>query len=374
MTILSKWKVTTFVGTRPEIVRLSEVIKLLDRVFEHRLVHSGQNSLQYLNEVFFDELEIPQPSKVLGTDISSLGAFLGTFLPLAEKELEDNPPDAILILGDTNTSLVAIIAKRMGIPVFHLEAGNRSFDVNVPEEINRKIVDHSSDYNLAYTEHARRNLLHEGIHPRDVSVIGSPLREVLLKNSNKIKNSKILESLNLKKKGYFLVSMHRQENVNSEARLRTLVDALEGVSSTYGKKVIVTLHPRTKDKLDSFGIRCSDNIVLITPLGFIDYVALQLGAVSVLSDSGSVSEEAAILGFRALTIRNSMERPESLEAGAVLLAGANRISVLRALEALEILGSDFSAPTEYEIEDTSNRVVSFMLSVLPNHKSWAGIR
>jgi len=373
MTILSKWKITTFVGTRPEIVRLSEVIKLLDTVFEHRLVHSGQNSLHYLNEVFFDELEIPQPSKMLDTDNSSLGAFLGTFFPLAEEELLINPPDAVLILGDTNTSLVAIIAKRMGIPVFHLEAGNRSFDANVPEEINRRIVDHSSDYNLAYTEHARRNLLDEGIHPRDTSVIGSPLREVLLKNSDKVKNSKILESLNLKKKNYFLVSMHRQENVNSEARLRSLVDALEGVSSTYSKKVIVTLHPRTKDKLDRFGIKCSDNIVLITPLGFIDYVALQLGAVSVLSDSGSVSEEAAILGFRALTIRNSMERPESLESGVVLLAGANRMSILRALEALEILGSDFSAPTEYEIEDTSKRVVSFMLSVLPNHKTWAGI-
>jgi UDP-N-acetylglucosamine 2-epimerase (non-hydrolysing) len=374
MTITSKWKVTTFVGTRPEIVRLSEVIKLLDCVFEHRLVHSGQNSLQYLNEVFFDELEIPQPTKMLATDNSSLGAFLGTFLPLAEEEFLTNPPDAVLILGDTNTSLVAIIAKRMGIPIFHLEAGNRSFDANVPEEINRKIVDHSSDYNLAYTEHARRNLLDEGMHPRDTSVIGSPLREVLQKNSDKIKNSKILESLKLEKKSYFLVSMHRQENVNSEARLRSLVDALEGVSSTYSKKVIVTLHPRTKDKLEFFGIKCSDNIVFITPLGFIDYVALQLDAVSVLSDSGSVSEEAAILGFRALTIRNSMERPESLEAGVVLLAGANRISILRALEALEILGSDFSAPAEYEIEDTSKRVVSFMLSVLPNHKTWAGIR
>jgi UDP-N-acetylglucosamine 2-epimerase len=373
MTTENKWKVTTFVGTRPEIVRLSEVIKLLDSVFEHRLVHSGQNSLQYLNEVFFDELEIPKPSKMLVTDNSSLGAFLGTFLPLAEEELLINPPDAVLILGDTNTSLVAIIAKRMGIPIFHLEAGNRSFDANVPEEINRKIVDHSSDYNLAYTEHARRNLLDEGMHPRDTSVIGSPLREVLLKNSERFKNSKILESLNLKEKTYYLVSMHRQENVNSEARLRSLVDALEGVSSTYSKKVIVTLHPRTKDKLDSFGIKCSDNIVYITPLGFIDYVALQLGAVSVLSDSGSVSEEAAILGFRALTIRNSMERPESLESGVVLLAGANRMSILRALEALELLGSDFSLPTEYEIKDTSKRVVSFMLSVLPNHKNWAGI-
>jgi UDP-N-acetylglucosamine 2-epimerase len=373
MTDTSKWKVTTFVGTRPEIVRLSEVIKLADVVFEHRLIHSGQNSLEYLNEVFFSELEIPRPTKIFKTNNSSLGSFLGSFLELAESELLNNRPDAVIILGDTNTSLVSILAKRMEIPIFHLEAGNRSFDANVPEEINRKIVDHSSDYNLAYTEHARRNLLSEGLHPRNLSVIGSPLREVLLKNSDKIKGSKILELLDLEKKDYFLVSMHRQENVNSESRLRSLVDALEAVSESYGKKVIVSLHPRTKDKLESFGINCSSRIVFITPVGFIDYVALQMNAIFVLSDSGSISEEAGILGFRALTIRNSMERPEALEAGGVLLAGANRLSILRALEAVAKLGPDFKTPDEYTIEDTSDRVISFVLSVLPNHRAWTGI-
>ena len=370
----NKWKVTTFIGTRPEIIRLSEIIKLADVVFEHRLIHSGQNSVEFLNEVFFNELDIPHPSKILETDTSSLGAFLGTFLPLAENEFINNRPDAVLILGDTNTSLVSIIAKRMGIPVFHLEAGNRSFDVNVPEEINRKIVDHSSDYNLAYTEHARRNLLNEGLHPRTTSVIGSPLREVLHKNFDKVQNSKVLEHLDLEPQEYYLVSMHRQENVNSELQLRMLVDALECVSNMQDKRVIVTLHPRTKDKLESFGINCSNKIEFITPLGFIDYVALQINAISVLSDSGSISEEAAILGIRALTIRSSMERPEALEAGVVLLTGGNQMSILRALEALEKLGSNFGTPAEYEIKDTSNRVVSFMVSVLPNHKVWAGIR
>jgi UDP-N-acetylglucosamine 2-epimerase (non-hydrolysing) len=374
MTDSSKWKVTTFVGTRPEIVRLSEVIKLADVVFEHRLIHSGQNSVDYLNEVFFNELEIPRPTKILKAENSSLGAFLGKFLPQAEEELVNNRPDAILILGDTNTALVAILAKRMGIPIFHLEAGNRSFDMNVPEEINRKIVDHSSDYNLAYTEHARRNLLNEGLHPRNTSVIGSPLKEVLLKNFGKVQKSKILQQLKLEVNSYYLVSMHRQENVNSEVHLRTLIDALEGLSDVHNKKVIVTLHPRTRDKLDSFGIRCSDKIVFITPLGFIDYVALQINAISVLSDSGSISEEAAILGIRALTIRSSMERPEALEAGVVLLAGGNRLSILRALEALEALESSFTIPTEYSIEDSSKRVISFVISVLPNHKAWAGIR
>ena len=374
MTDSSKWKVTTFVGTRPEIVRLSEVIKLADVVFEHRLIHSGQNSVDYLNEVFFNELEIPRPTKILKAENSSLGAFLGKFLPQAEEELVNNRPDAILILGDTNTALVAILAKRMGIPIFHLEAGNRSFDMNVPEEINRKIVDHSSDYNLAYTEHARRNLLNEGLHPRNTSVIGSPLKEVLLKNFGKVQKSKVLQQLKLEVNSYYLVSMHRQENVNSEDHLRALIDALEGLSDVHNKKVIVTLHPRTRDKLDSFGIRCSDKIVFITPLGFIDYVALQINAISVLSDSGSISEEAAILGIRALTIRSSMERPEALEAGVVLLAGGNRLSILRALEALEKLESSFTIPTEYTIEDSSKRVISFVISVLPNHKAWAGIR
>jgi UDP-N-acetylglucosamine 2-epimerase (non-hydrolysing) len=374
MTDSSKWKVTTFVGTRPEIVRLSEVIKLADVVFEHRLIHSGQNSLEYLNEIFFNELEIPRPTKIFEAVNSSLGAFLGNFLPQAEEELLNNRPDAILILGDTNTALVAILAKRMGIPIFHLEAGNRSFDINVPEEINRKIVDHSSDYNLAYTEHARRNLLNEGLHPRNTSVIGSPLKEVLLKNFSKVQKSRILKQLKLEINGYYLVSMHRQENVNSEVQLRALVDALEGLSEIYNKKVIVTLHPRTRDKLDSFGIRCSDNIEFITPLGFIDYVALQVNAISVLSDSGSISEEAAILGIRALTIRSSMERPEALEAGVVLLAGGSRLSILRALEALEKLELSFSIPTEYTIVDSSKRVISFIISALPNHKAWAGIR
>lgn len=370
----SKWRVTTFVGTRPEIIRLSEIIKLADTVFDHRLIHSGQNSVDYLNEVFFKELEIPHPDEVFETDNSSLGNFLGTFLPNAERELTDNRPDGIMILGDTNTALVSIIARRLNIPVFHLEAGNRSFDSNVPEEINRRIVDHSSDYNLAYSEHARRNLLDEGLHPRTVFVIGSPLNEVLKKNYNHVLESRVLEELNLENQNYYLVSMHRQENVNSKDRLLALIEALEAVAQASGKKVVVSLHPRTNDKLQKFGIECSKNILLVSPFGFHDYVALQQNAIVVLSDSGSISEEAAILGFKAITIRNSMERPEALETGVVVLAGTEPRSILRAIEGFEGIDQESKGPVDYQVIDTSKRVISIVLSILPNHKDWAGIR
>jgi UDP-N-acetylglucosamine 2-epimerase (non-hydrolysing) len=368
-----KWKLTTFVGTRPELIRLSEIIRLADVVFEHRLIHSGQNSAGYLNEVFFADLNIRKPDISFNCDTDSLGKFMSDLVLKTEYELTLNRPDAILILGDTNTAYVSIIARRMKIPVYHLEAGNRSYDNNVPEEINRKIVDHAADFNLAYTEFARRNLLAEGIHPRTISVVGSPLREVIQKHKTGIESSPILNSLGVEPDQYFLVSMHRQENVNTKHRLQEFVLALEEVHSHYSLPLILSLHPRTKSMFDEFKVKLSQGLKPITPLGFFDYIALQANAKAVISDSGSISEEAAILKIPAITIRNSMERPEALEAGSVILAGSTSKSILLSLDGLFALGSTESAPLDYELTDTSRRTVAFILSTISNHSTWFGL-
>jgi UDP-N-acetylglucosamine 2-epimerase (non-hydrolysing) len=368
-----KWKLTTFVGTRPELIRLSEVIRLADVVFEHRLIHSGQNSVGYLSEVFFAELNIRKPDISFNCDTESLGKFMSDLFLKTEYELTLNRPDAILILGDTNTAYVSIIARRMKIPVYHLEAGNRSYDNNVPEEINRKIVDHAADFNLAYTEFARRNLLAEGIDPRTISVVGSPLREVIQKHKTGIESSPILNSLGVEPDQYFLVSMHRQENVNTKHRLQEFVLALEEVHSHYSLPLILSLHPRTKSMFDEFKVKLSQGLKPITPLGFFDYIALQDNAKAVISDSGSISEEAAILKIPAITIRNSMERPEALEAGSVILAGSTSKSILLSLDGLFALGPTESAPLDYELTDTSRRTVAFILSTISNHSTWFGL-
>lgn len=373
MTEQSKWKVTTFVGTRPELIRLAEIIRLADKVFDHRLIHSGQNSVDYLNSMFFSDLEIRNSDSVFACDNSSLGTFLSDLFIKTEAELTQNRPDAILILGDTNTAFVAIIARRMKIPVYHLEAGNRSFDNNVPEEINRKIIDHTSDFNLAYTEFARQNLLNEGLHPRTVSVIGSPLNEVISRHKIKSSKSEILQKLGIRKNEYILASMHRQENVNTELRLQEFVEALEEVHGYHQTPIILSLHPRTNSMLKKFGIELSDGLRPITPVGFLDYLALQSNAKLVISDSGSISEEASLLGIPAVTIRDSMERPEALEAGSLVLAGSDRTSILRAIQGLSVIGQAESIPKDYEISDTSHRTISFILSTISNHKSWFGL-
>ena len=369
-----KWKLSTFVGTRPELIRLSEIIRLSDQIFEHRLIHTGQNSADYLNAIFFSDLEIRQPDLTFNCNNTSLGNFLADLFTKTEQELTVNRPDAILVLGDTNTSFVAIIARRMQIPVYHLEAGNRSFDNNVPEEINRKIIDHTSDFNLAYTEFARRNLLSEGLHPRTLSVVGSPLNEVISKQKVKISKSTILSKLGLEKNLYFVSSMHRQENVNSKFRLEKFIDALEEVRNYYKVPIILSLHPRTKTMLEDFNIGLNSGFIPITPVGFLDYLALQTGALAVISDSGSVSEEAALLGIPAITIRDSMERPEALEAGSVILAGSTNESILRAVQGLLKLGISSTVPVDYRIEDTSRKTVSFILSTISSHQSWFGLR
>lgn len=363
-------KITTIVGTRPEIIRLSEIIKHFDKVFEHRFIHTGQNQDPNLSTIFFKDLELREPDIFLGNSATTLGKFVGNLFEKIEEEFINNRPDAIVILGDTNSALSAILAKRMAIPVYHLEAGNRSFDKNVPEEINRKIVDHSSDFNLVYTEHARTNLLTEGIHPRSIAITGSPLREVINKNLNKIEKSNILERLNLKKQQYILVSSHRQENIDFPARFEELLNTLKEVSSKFILPVLVSTHPRTKKILDQTKNGKINSIIFHDPFNFTDYNKLQKEAFVVLSDSGTISEESSMLDFRAITIRDSMERPEALEAGSIVMAGIKSDQVLNAIKIVTENPRSLTVPDAYKIEDCSIRVSNFILSTVNEYKFW----
>jgi len=376
-----KLTVVTVVGTRPEIIRLSRVIPLLDKHFNHIFVNTGQNKDPMLSKVFFDELEIRTPDLYLDVDTSTLGAVLGDTLAKIEKVFLEHKPDAVLILGDTNSAISAVLAKRMHIPVYHMEAGNRSFDENVPEETNRRLVDHVSDFNLPYTEHARRNLLTEGLQPRRIMVCGSPMREVLEYYMSKIQASNILETLDLEPQKYFLVSAHRQENVDSPERLKDLLETLKKVHETWGLPIMVSTHPRTRKQLESIpGYKETKGVVFHEPFGFVDYNKLQLNAKCVLSDSGTISEESIILGFPAVTIRDSMERPEALEFGGIVMTGlkaANVIAGIRSVTEDRSSSKESSPnllPAGYEVNDCSTRVVRFMLSTISRHHEWAGIR
>jgi UDP-N-acetylglucosamine 2-epimerase len=367
-------KIATIVGTRPEVIRMASCIKLFDQVFQHRLIHTGQNQDPKLNSVFFSDLEIRNPDLYLQNTSGSFGSFVGQVFPQIEREFQSNRPDAVVVLGDTNSVLVAIVAKRMQIPVYHLEAGNRSFDQNVPEEINRRIIDHTADFNLAYTEQAKQNLLNEGLHPRFISVIGSPLREVINSQRKRILNSNILNEMKIEKDNYFLVSTHRQENIDDPSRLIMLIKSLNEISKKYKNPIIVSTHPRLRDKINKLKYTIDPQIFFSEPFGFLDYLSLQVNARLVISDSGSVSEEAAILGFKAITIRDSIERPEAIEAGTIILSGIDPISVLSATHMAMILESHTSVPTEYLIDDTSSRVAKFIQSTLPQFEFWTGVR
>ena len=376
-----KLTVVTVVGTRPEIIRLSRVIPLLDKHFNHIFVNTGQNKDPMLSKVFFDELEIRTPDLYLDVDTSTLGAVLGDTLAKIEKVFLEHKPDAVLILGDTNSAISAVLAKRMHIPVYHMEAGNRSFDENVPEETNRRLVDHVSDFNLPYTEHARRNLLAEGLPPRRIMVSGSPMREVLDSYMQKIHASNILEVLDLEPQKYFLVSAHRQENVDSPERLKDLLETLKKVHETWGLPIMVSTHPRTRKQLESIpGYKETKGVVFHEPFGFVDYNKLQLNAKCVLSDSGTISEESIILGFPAVTIRDSMERPEALEFGGIVMTGLKAPNVIAGIRSVteDRSSSKESSrnllPAGYEVNDCSTRVVRFMLSTISRHHEWAGIR
>jgi UDP-N-acetylglucosamine 2-epimerase len=369
-----KLRITAIFGTRPEIIRMSEILKKIDQTCNLRIIHSGQNSDINLSDVFFQELGIRKPDLNLMLSNLSLGNFLGGLMAGVEKELLTNKPDAVLILGDTNTALSTIIAKRMYIPVYHIEAGNRSSDNNIPEEINRVIVDHASDFHLAYTENSRRNLIAEGIEPRTIAVIGSPLKEVIDKNYSSIQNSDILEKLGLNKNKFFLFSSHRQENIDDESRLELIVRTLNRLADEYSLPVVVTSHPRLLDKLKKVNLEISDLVRFESPFSFFEFCKLSINARVVISDSGSICEESAILGTKAISLRNSSERPEAIESGSLILSGIRPEEVMRSIEILE---SDFNfrnSPAEYLFDDSSVRVLRFLASTISNFHFWKGIR
>ena len=371
-------KVMTILGTRPEIIRLSCVMALLDKYVVHKIVHTGQNYDYELNEVFFRDLNVRKPDYFMNVDTSSLGRVYGNVLICSEEIFKKEKPDAVLILGDTNSSIAGIIAKRLKIPIYHMEAGNRCFDLNVPEEINRRIIDHISDFNLVYTEHARRHLLSEGLPHRRIFVTGSPMKEVLMTHMKEIEASDALQKLSLERNGYFLASIHREENVDNKENLLQLLAALKGISKEHGLPVIVSTHPRTRKRLAPLSERnVPSKIRFLKPFGFIDYVNLQMNARCVISDSGTVCEESAILSFPAVTVRNAIERPEALDAGTIIMTGLNPDVIMAAIRhqtSPGIKDAAYHVPPEYEITDTSKRVVKLILGTSKLSHLWDNIK
>jgi UDP-N-acetyl-L-fucosamine synthase len=374
----SKLKIITIVGTRPEIIRLSRVMPLLDRYLTHITVHTGQNYDYELNDIFYKDLELRKPDYYLGVDTSTLGKVLGETLIKVEEIFMKEKPNACLILGDTNASIAAIIAKRMRIPIFHMEAGNRSFDLNVPEEINRRIIDHIADLNLVYTENSRRHLLSEGLPHRRIYLTGSPMFEVLNYYKDKILSSRILETLNLKENQYFIVSAHREENVDNPKNLEKIVTILNNLAENYDLPVIVSTHPRTKKRLEMLeNVEIDDRVQYLKPFGFLDYNYLQLKAKCAVSDSGTISEESSMLNFPAVTIRNSMERPEAIDAGTIILTGLFPDIVL---DSVKIVIEEFEQQAgyskicpEYQIENTSWRVLKTIIGTTGLSNLWSNI-
>ena len=368
-------KLITVVGTRPEIIRLSCVIPLLDKYTNHILVHTGQNYDYELNQIFFEDLELRQPDYYLNVNISSLGYVLGETLIKIEEILDKEKPDAMLILGDTNASISAIMAKRKHIPIYHMEAGNRSFDNNVPEEINRKMIDHIADFNLVYTEHSRRHLLSEGLPHRRIYITGSPMFEVLQHYLPKIKQSNILETLKLTPQKYFLISVHREENVDNPKNLQKISIVLNTLAEQYSYPIIVSTHPRTRNRLENLdGFKFNSLIQFLKPFSFTDYNFLQMNSACVISDSGTISEESAILKFPAITIRNSMERPEAIDAGTIILSGFDPDIVLDSIKVAIEEGAKYTKICpEYEIDNCSMRVLKLILGTAKLHKQWSGL-
>lgn len=360
---MKKLKVMSIVGTRPEIIRLAEVLKKCDEYFEHVLVHTGQNWDYTLNDIFFEELELRKPNHFLGVVGNDLGETMGNIIAESYKILAQERPDALLILGDTNSCLSAIAAKRLKIPVFHMEAGNRCFDQNVPEEINRKIVDVTSDVNLAYTEHARRYLLSEGMRKEYTFVTGSPLPEVFAKYMPKIDESNVLERLGLEKGNFILVSAHREENIDNDENFKSLTDALNVIAEKYDMPVIYSTHPRSWKRIESQRIVFHKNIQQLKPFGFYDYNKLQKESFCVLSDSGSLAEESNIMGFPAVSIRTSTERPESIDKGSVVLGGITFNSITQAIELItkqKSNGAELVKVHDYTDINVSNKVVNII--------------
>lgn len=370
-------KVMTVVGTRPEIIRLSRIITALNEATDNVLAHTGQNWDTNLNQVFFDDLGLPLPDIQMGSDPSSLGSMLGDILRGTEEAIKEHQPDAVVVLGDTNSCISALMARRMKVPVYHLEAGNRSFDPNVPEEINRHLVDHVSDYNLTYTEHSRRNLLAEGMHPANVIVMGSPMREVLEHYRPQIESSDVLRELDLTSGEYILASTHREENVDREDRLTQVVESLAAIANHFDCPVLVSTHPRTKKRLEQYDLKADGDVRFHQPLGFHDYNHLQLHAKCVVSDSGTIAEESTILGFPAVTLRDAIERPEAIDTGSIICTGLDSADVIDAIEITlrqwETQGAS-TLPDDYAIQDSSRRVLNLIRSTASTHNARTGIR
>lgn len=363
---MSKLKVATIVGTRPEIIKLSSTIKKMDVAFEHVLIHTGQNYDYALNAVFFSEFGLINPAVSLGVVGDSLGYTMGNVISKSYTALSTINPDAVLILGDTNSSLSAISAKRLGIPIFHMEAGNRCFDERVPEEINRRIVDHIADINLPYTEHARRNLLAEGLPNGRIFKTGSPMSEVLGLYSENIYHSTILEKMNLKTKGYVLLSIHREENVDNIAVFSGILKAVNKIASELDVHIVYSVHPRSRKIINSNEtLIFHKNVTLHNPFGFFDYNKLQQNALCTLSDSGTLAEESAILDFPAVSVRTSTERPEAFDTGSLILGGITTKTILEAFR--QVVGASRTSrmPDDYQDVNVSNKVVSIIQSFTP---------
>lgn len=374
----AKLKVMTIVGTRPEIIRLSRTMALLDQYVNQIIVHTGQNYDYELNEIFWNELELRKPDYFMNVDTTTLGSTVAGIMVKTEEIIKTEKPDAILVLGDTNSCLSAYIAKRLHIPIFHMEAGNRSFDFNVPEEVNRRVVDHISDYNLVYTEHARRHLLSEGLSHRRIYLTGSPMKEVLEYYLPKINNSKALERLSLQEKKYFVVSTHREENVDNPLNLKKILLILNNLAEEYNIPIVVSTHPRTRKRIESLTDQTIDSrILFMKPFGFIDYVNLQMNALCTISDSGTISEESSILDFPAVSLRQSMERPEAQDVGSIILTGFEPQVVLDSIRVVvdeRKNRKSHQIAQDYTISDTSWRVLKLMLGNTSLSNLWWGVK
>ena len=363
-----KMKVMTVLGTRPEIIRLSEVMKKCDEYFDHIMVHTGQNYDYTLNQVFFENLKLREPDYYLDSVGSNLGETMGNIIAKSYTLMQEVKPEAVLILGDTNSALSAISAKRLKIPIFHMEAGNRCWDWNVSEMINRKIVDHISDINLPYTEHSRRYLLSEGMDGKTIFVTGSPMKEVLKAHRDEIEASDVLERLGLKERGYFLVSAHREENIDLEENFMDLMEAINHMAETYGLPVIYSTHPRSRKFIEQRNFKFHPLVKSMQPFGFFDYNKLQKSAYCVLSDSGTLSEESAMLGFPGVLIRTSTERPEVLDKGTIVIGGIKSESVEQAADLAVSMyenGEMVAQPADYADENVSVKVVKLIQSYTP---------
>ena len=355
-------KVLTILGTRPEIIKLSRTMSLLDRFVNHVVVHTGQNYDYELNQVFFEDLGLREPDHFLDVAEEKLGTTIANIIKKSDKIFDIEKPDALLVLGDTNSCLSTIMAKRKKIPIFHMEAGNRCFDMRVPEEINRRIADHTSDINLTYSDIARECLIREGISSDQIIKTGSPLFEVLNNYQDKINDSKILQKLKIKPNEYFVVSAHREENIDNDSNFINLIKILNKVAVRYKKPIIFSAHPRTKKRIKKDKIKFESNIKLINPLSYTDYIKLQTHSIAVLSDSGTISEESSILGFPALNIRETQERHEAFEEGAVMMVGLSVERVLQGLVVLKNNSSKISKVKDYIVPNVSEKILRIIIS------------